>query len=142
MVNFGKILKSWSLRSNSVTRQVRFNRPKIGGNWKTPKLKNSHATFWVIFKQCAKFFKRQKLIISNEIIFEFSKIKIDIYLTKGLFATIHYKVDDGINNNHDFFFKHSLEKSSFVQNLAESIFVSFFKIIIQKFKREIWYVFN
>ena len=37
MVHFGEFLKTWSLRSNSVTRQVIFNRTKIGGkcqNWK------------------------------------------------------------------------------------------------------------
>ena len=47
MVHFGEFLKTWSLRSNSVTRQVSFNRTKIGG-----KCQNSSATFWVIFKQC------------------------------------------------------------------------------------------
>ena len=31
MVDFGEFLKIWSLRSNSVTRQVSFNRTKIGG---------------------------------------------------------------------------------------------------------------
>ena len=50
MVNFGEFLKTWSLRSNSVTRQVSFNRTKIGG--KCQKFKNSNATFWVTFKQC------------------------------------------------------------------------------------------
>ena len=45
--HFGKFLKTWSLRSNSVTRQVSFNRTKIG-----EKCQNSNATFWVIFKQC------------------------------------------------------------------------------------------
>ena len=34
MVHFGEFLKTWSLRSNSVTRQVSFNRRKIGGKWK------------------------------------------------------------------------------------------------------------
>ena len=37
MVQFGEFLKTWSLRSNRVTRQVSFNRTKIGGkcqNWK------------------------------------------------------------------------------------------------------------
>ena len=41
------VTRSWSLRSNSVTRQVNFNRTKIGG-----KCQNSNVTFWVIFKQC------------------------------------------------------------------------------------------
>ena len=43
-----EILKTWNLRSNSVTRQVNFNRAKIGG-----KCQNSNETFWVIFKHCA-----------------------------------------------------------------------------------------
>ena len=43
---FGEFLKTWSLRSNSVTRQVNFKRTKIG-----EKCQNSNATFWVIFKQ-------------------------------------------------------------------------------------------
>ena len=47
IINFGEFLKTWSLRSNSITRQVSFNRTKIGG-----KCQNSNATFWVIFKQC------------------------------------------------------------------------------------------
>ena len=42
MVHFGEFLKTWSLRSNSVTRQVSFNRTKIGG-----KCQNSNTTFWV-----------------------------------------------------------------------------------------------
>ena len=46
MVHFGEFLKNWSLQSNSVTRQVSFNRKKIDG-----KCQNSNATFWVIFKQ-------------------------------------------------------------------------------------------
>ena len=33
-----------------VTRQVSFKWDKNW--WKTPKLKNSNATFWVIFKHC------------------------------------------------------------------------------------------
>ena len=47
MVNLENFLKTWSLRSNSVTRQVNFNRTKIGG-----KCQNSNETFWVIFKHC------------------------------------------------------------------------------------------
>ena len=34
MVNIGEFLKTWSLRSNSVTRQVNFNKIKIGENAK------------------------------------------------------------------------------------------------------------
>ena len=51
MVHFGEFLKTWSLRSNSVTRKVNFNRTKIGG-----KCQDSNATFWVIFKQCELIF--------------------------------------------------------------------------------------
>ena len=36
-VNFGEFLKTWCLRSNSVTRQVSFNRTKIGGKTKIKK---------------------------------------------------------------------------------------------------------
>ena len=46
MVHFGEFLKTCSLRSNSVTRQVNFNMTKISG-----KCQNSNATFSVIFKQ-------------------------------------------------------------------------------------------
>ena len=40
-------LKNWSWWSNSVARQVNFDRTKIGG-----KYQNSNETFWVIFNQC------------------------------------------------------------------------------------------
>ena len=33
MLHFGEFLKAWSLRSNSVTRQVNFNRTKISGKY-------------------------------------------------------------------------------------------------------------
>ena len=39
MVHFGEFLKTWSLQSNSVTRQVNFNRTKVGGNTKIQKFK-------------------------------------------------------------------------------------------------------
>ena len=51
MVHFGEFFKTWSLRSNSVTRQVTFNRTKIDGKCQT--LKTPNATFWMIFKHCA-----------------------------------------------------------------------------------------
>ena len=50
MVNFGEFLKTWRLRQNSVTRQVTFNRTKIGGKCQNTKTWN--ATFLVIFKHC------------------------------------------------------------------------------------------
>ena len=43
MVHFGEFLNTWSLWSNSVTRQVSFKRTKIG-----EKCRNSNAKFWVI----------------------------------------------------------------------------------------------
>ena len=51
IVYFGEFLKTWSLRSNSVTGQINFNRTKIGEKFQNAK--NSNATFWVIFEQCA-----------------------------------------------------------------------------------------
>ena len=39
---FGEFLKTWSLRSNSVTRQVNFNRKKIGGNCQNWKFQMRH----------------------------------------------------------------------------------------------------
>ena len=51
MVHFGEFLKIWSLRSNSVTRQISFNRTKIGG--KCQNKINSNVTFWGIFEYCA-----------------------------------------------------------------------------------------
>ena len=42
MVHFGEFLKTWSLRSNSVTRQVSFNRTKIGGKCQNWKIKMRH----------------------------------------------------------------------------------------------------
>ena len=50
MVHFGEFMKTWSLRSNSVSRQVSFKRTKNGGkrqNWR-----KSNETFWAISKQC------------------------------------------------------------------------------------------
>ena len=47
-VDIDEFLKNWSLRSNSVTRQVNFNRTKIGGKYQNP-----NATFCVILKHCA-----------------------------------------------------------------------------------------
>ena len=50
MVNFDEFMKTWSLRSNSVTRQVSFNRTKIGGKCQNSKVQMWQ--FWVIFQQC------------------------------------------------------------------------------------------
>ena len=50
MVHFGKFLKTWNFRSNSVTRQVILNGTKIGEKCQNWKIEN--VTFWVIFKHC------------------------------------------------------------------------------------------
>ena len=42
IVHFGEFLKTWSLRSNSVTRQVSFNRTKIGGKCQNAKIQMRH----------------------------------------------------------------------------------------------------
>ena len=60
-VSFDEFLKS--LASNSVTRQVSFNWPKIGGKCQS-KIQMRH--FWVIFKQCGTLFamcRNRKLLI-------------------------------------------------------------------------------
>ena len=44
---FWRVFEDLKLAVNSVTRQVSFNRSKIGG-----KCQNSNATIWVIFKHC------------------------------------------------------------------------------------------
>ena len=69
-VHFGEFLKTWSLRSNSVTRQVSFDRTKIGG--KCQNGKNSNATFWVIFKQC-DFWSDWPASIKTDVVLEISK---------------------------------------------------------------------
>ena len=42
MVHFCEFLKTWSLRSNSVTRQVSFNRTIIGGKCQNSKIQMRH----------------------------------------------------------------------------------------------------
>ena len=64
IVNYGEFLKTWSLRSNSLVRQVTFNRTKM------PKLKNLSAVFCVICKLCAlaqflSFWSLWRLWLSN-----------------------------------------------------------------------------
>ena len=49
-VNFGEILKSWNLRSISVTRQVNLKWANIGE--KCQMFSYSNATFWILFKHC------------------------------------------------------------------------------------------
>ena len=39
---FWRVFEKLNLRSNSVTRQVNFNRTKIGGKWQTSKIQMRH----------------------------------------------------------------------------------------------------
>ena len=56
MFNFGEFLKTWILRSNSVTRQVTFEMTKIGGKCQSWKIQMGHFDFSVISKNCVLFF--------------------------------------------------------------------------------------
>ena len=58
MVHFGYFWRTWSLLSNSVTRQVNFDSTKIGG-------KCQNETFWVIFKQCEGHFYYRAVIVTT-----------------------------------------------------------------------------
>ena len=42
MVKICKFLETWSLQSNSITRQVSFNRTKIGGKYQNSKIQMGH----------------------------------------------------------------------------------------------------
>ena len=53
---FGEFLKTWSLRSNSVTRQFSFNRTKIGG-------KCQNSTFFLSFANLSKIRQIQEKYI-------------------------------------------------------------------------------
>ena len=72
-------LKLALLQSNSVTRQVTFNRTKMGRKFQNWKIKS--ATFWAIFKHCVLVFyidKKESLIIVtliNEVAKEMRKSK-------------------------------------------------------------------
>ena len=51
-IQFGRVFENLKLRANSVTRQVSFNRTKVGG--KCQKFKNSNATFFFSFLRKCK----------------------------------------------------------------------------------------
>ena len=50
MVHFGEFLKTWSLRSNSVTRQVSFHRTKNGGKCQNQKIQMLILEFQIQFR--------------------------------------------------------------------------------------------
>ena len=81
MVNFDGFLKNWSLWSNSVTRQVIFNKTNIGGKWQNWKIQMRH--FCVIFNIFCKYCKSRfgvfhALKIELILIF-FSQIPTNLY---------------------------------------------------------------
>ena len=47
IVYYGEFLKTWSWRSNSVTRQVSFNRTKIGGKCQNSKIRIRHFEYFL-----------------------------------------------------------------------------------------------
>ena len=59
MVHFGEFLKTWSLRPNSVTRQVTLNRTKIGRKCQNCKTLMRH--FW-------RFFNGQNIYFGNSVV--------------------------------------------------------------------------
>ena len=78
MINFGEFLNSWRFRSNSVTRQVSFNRTNLVEN-----AKNSNATFWVIFKQCVSQQARNRLKVIFRSLEMFASEASYIYILIG-----------------------------------------------------------
>ena len=110
MVHFGEFLKTWSLRSNSVTRQVSFKKDKNW--WKMPKFKNS---------KCDILSNFQTMWTSDNFDIGF------LYKTKKMVTYFHVSVD---NNNkkskrqvhwHPFFFQH--DGISFTESLFPKDFV-------------------
>ena len=49
VVNFNEFLKTWSLQSNSVTRQINFNKTKIRGKWQNSKIQMRHLCWFSNF---------------------------------------------------------------------------------------------
>ena len=82
MVHFGKFLKTWSLRSNSVTRQVSFNRTKIGGKCQNSKIQIRHFGWFsntvnLVYQKEADFWTygihRHNLFVLHRILIAFSR---------------------------------------------------------------------
>ena len=77
MVHFGEFLKTWSLRSNSVTRQINFNRTKIGGNAKIEKFKwDKFGWFCIWSKELRVFAHFGQILISVSAQFHYSSEEI------------------------------------------------------------------
>ena len=81
MVHFDELLKTWNLRSNSVTRQVTYNRPKIGGKCQNSNIQkcNILSDFQTLCKWLITLNFRAKILILQSI---YRLIYIDFFLTK------------------------------------------------------------
>ena len=125
-VNLGEFWKTWSLRSNSVTRKVTFN---------------PNATFWVFFKQCAMPFhlptsKMKKPVESTSkryrSVFQMW-CKILLILTSRFFIDFLRSLSKTNTDYHQrqlVIVQHSKEKSIFFQ--LENIFDNFCYIFVLK----------
>ena len=79
MVNFGEFFITWSLRPNSVTRQVNFKRSKIGGNAEIEKFKCDilidFQTMWTWQKRSKKLqYSCYIVTLSSSNLFKFDKL--------------------------------------------------------------------
>ena len=129
MVNFAEFLKIWSLRSNSVTRQVTFKRTKIGGNAKIQKILMRHWTR----KNSWKFVYIQARYCR-------SSFNLTNFLTKKIFYKIH-KIENSNFYLRQISVKLCLHLSYIEQNSFhfDEIFHIRFKIpILQKSRKNSW----
>ena len=135
MVHFGEFLKTLSLRSSSVTRQVSFNRTKNW--WKMPKIKNSITTFWAIFKQknfhdCFAFFSFLRFfaqfssvwIIRRLLYFIWWSIITFTRTTWASLAQFHTILINGIDFLYKYQTGYSLEPLICLQNTYTSATIS------------------
>ena len=150
MVHFGEFLKTWRLRSNIVTRQVSFNRTKIGGKCQNKKLKcdilSNFQTMWTFKKGKTRIaFHKNPWLLS---FFNLSEKKENGYLncfvvcdvsdmTLGRIAVMAHNliVICGFFYHHDFF------NASFtsLSNLAQiRHFVAFFHTLTTKARLQIY----
>ena len=66
MVNFGDFLKTWSLWSNSVTRQITFNWTKIDGKCQNSNIQMRHLGWFSNIVHPADLFENQIFLIFDE----------------------------------------------------------------------------
>ena len=130
MVHFGEFLKTWSLRSNSVTRHVSFNRTKIGGKCQNCKkfkcdILSNFQTMWDFFFIVHKW---RLLWWSQKHSFKASLVIISFlqwFSIIGQIATKILKIIEG-------FFPVIFLQIKFPQKLRIFFFQSFFFSSLQK----------